>query len=85
MWKCTWLLPIPPKVKFFFFWCLLHNALPVLSNLVHREMSLSPHFLLCHCGLETIEHALFWCLHALAMWFRNPYGYKSSTPSRRVK
>lgn len=55
-----WSLNIPPKIKIFW-WKLLHNGLPVATNLVRRRCRINLDCQLCGEGYESLSHLLYEC------------------------
>lgn len=66
---------VSPKLKIFL-WRLLHNALAIFDNLVRRDVLHDPICPIYRSQPEILGHIFFWCLHARAIWFVSPYGYK---------
>ncbi|KAF4375505.1 hypothetical protein F8388_024164 [Cannabis sativa] len=62
-----WSLILPSKVHIFS-WKVFHEVLPVAAVLCKRHITDDPKCLLYHNQLETINHALFWCNRAQAVW-----------------
>jgi hypothetical protein len=67
IWKSIWRLRVPGVVKVFL-WRVGHNSLPTRANLFKKQIPQDP---LCPvCGLfpETVEHILWSCASATAVW-----------------
>ncbi|KAG7583573.1 hypothetical protein ISN44_As08g030850 [Arabidopsis suecica] len=71
LWKQIWALNVQPKIKHFW-WRVLHNALPVASNLAHRRIKILPECILCGEAMETTIHLLFHCRFAREIWELSP-------------
>lgn len=62
-----WKLQIPPKLQHYF-WRIITGALPVSERLISRTINVDPLCKRCCTELETINHVLFECIHAKAVW-----------------
>ncbi|KAL4367152.1 hypothetical protein GQ457_05G012660 [Hibiscus cannabinus] len=74
IWKSIWKLHAPPKIRSFI-WKLCYNAVATKENL-HSRFHLSdgkcPR---CHDSVESVEHVLFFCPHAQAVWKASDFNY----------
>ncbi|XP_025608180.1 uncharacterized protein [Arachis hypogaea] len=68
VWETIWRLPVPQKIKMFF-WKAAHNILPVNVNLYKRRCAVKPSCSICQAENETVEHALLLCPWTRAVWF----------------
>jgi hypothetical protein len=66
MWNLLWSVRVPPKMKIIL-WRMAHDCLPTGVQLKGRHIYNSD---ICFfCGRkETLEHAMFMCQHASAVW-----------------
>lgn len=71
LWKQIWALNVQPKIKHFW-WRVLHNALPVASNLAHRRIKILLECVFCGEAMETTIHLLFHCRFAREIWELSP-------------
>ncbi|KAG2263501.1 hypothetical protein Bca52824_070580 [Brassica carinata] len=62
-----WSLNILPKIKQFL-WRVVSGALPTYTKLCTRGINIDPTCQRCCQDEETINHVLFTCPHATAMW-----------------
>ena len=62
-----WKLNILPKIKHFL-WRVVSGALPTYTKLCTRGINIDPTCQRCCQDDETINHILFMCPHAKAMW-----------------
>jgi hypothetical protein len=67
VWKTTWKLKIPSKVKKFV-WGVLHGILPLKSILCNRHIGPSGECPICGIHAEDILHLLFTCDPAKEIW-----------------
>ncbi|KAF4404204.1 hypothetical protein G4B88_014660 [Cannabis sativa] len=58
---------LPPKVRIFV-WKIFHKSLPVVVEFYRRHIATSPYCFICNSCEETINHALFFCPRAKAVW-----------------
>ena len=63
----VWKLKLLPKIKQFL-WNVLSGAVPTYVQLCTRGINLDPTCQRCCYEEETINHALFKCPHAFAIW-----------------
>jgi hypothetical protein len=66
-WKKLWKLPVPPKVRSFW-WRVINNYVRCRFNLKERHMEDISFCKICGEEKETIYHALFECSWARAFW-----------------
>ncbi|KAI7986321.1 putative ribonuclease H protein [Camellia lanceoleosa] len=76
-WKLIWALPVPPKIRNFW-WRVCCNKLATKDNLYRRRCATSPSCPICGAITETIEHLLFHCNRTRAVWFGSDLGFLSS-------
>ena len=67
IWKRTWKLNVPPKVRTFL-WRACSNILTTRENLHRRKVQLEPTCGLCCQCTETVEHVLWECPLARNVW-----------------
>lgn len=67
VWKKTWSLSIPPKVKVFW-WRTLHEFLPAKTVLHHRHIEPTAFCKVCGADNESIRHVLIECSVAREFW-----------------
>lgn len=65
-WKVIWKVKLPMKI-ITFIWKLLHESLPVLTNLNRRGIQTSNRCLMCEEDEETMPHLFLQCLFARAV------------------
>lgn len=65
--KQIWKLDILPKIQHFL-WKVLSGALPTYVQLCSRGVNIDPICQRCCLEEETINHVLFLCPHAFAIW-----------------
>ncbi|KAI8030035.1 Protein NRT1/ PTR FAMILY 5.10 [Camellia lanceoleosa] len=75
-WNLIWSLPVPPKVRNFW-WRVCTNSLATKENLHHRHCAPSPACPICGSCSESIEHLLFQCAWTRPVWFGCDLGYLS--------
>lgn len=76
LWKHLWHLNIPPEI-FYFWWKVLHNALPVAENYARRRIKVMPECAFCGDAKETVLHLLFHCRFAKETWELSPLQIES--------
>jgi hypothetical protein len=67
-WKKLWKLPVPPKVRAFW-WRVINGFVPCRHNLKLRHMEQISHCKLCGAAKEMTFHALFECSWARTFWY----------------
>lgn len=67
-WKILWKMKIPNKVKNFW-WRACKNVLATKENLFKRKCARDRLCPICENETETVEHMIFWCPWAKAVWF----------------
>lgn len=67
LWRKIWSLSAPPKIQHFW-WCVLHNVLPVAKTLHRRKFRLHRNCLFCGEHQEYTLHLLFQCRVAKEIW-----------------
>lgn len=67
IWKTTWSLSLPEKVKHFV-WKTLKGVLPCFGTLAGRHIPVSAQCPHCRIGMEDIQHCLFACPRAMEIW-----------------
>ncbi|CAL1389646.1 unnamed protein product [Linum trigynum] len=65
--KILWNLPLPPKLKFFF-WRVVRGFLPLQSVLLQKTLVTSPTCPVCSDAPETFNHCFFHCRVAQPLW-----------------
>jgi hypothetical protein len=55
IWEAMWQYNVPAKHNYLI-WCILHDALPVRSNLVKRGIRIDPLCPWCNSHVETTSH-----------------------------
>ncbi|KAG5516247.1 hypothetical protein RHGRI_037069 [Rhododendron griersonianum] len=68
LWRTIWKLKIPNKIKNFW-WRVCRNGLATKENLFRRKCAQSNICPICNLEVESIEHLLFFCPWARAVWF----------------
>lgn len=68
LWKMVQKLKVPNKIKSFW-WRVCQDSLETKENLSKRKCSPSSSCPVCDSQLETVEHLLFFCSWAIAVWF----------------
>ncbi|KAK8713075.1 hypothetical protein V6N13_148302 [Hibiscus sabdariffa] len=58
--KSLWSLPLPPKIKIFF-WRFSNNLIPTLVNLSNRRMNVNTSCNFCNLEVESVEHLSHSC------------------------
>ncbi|KAI7988222.1 putative ribonuclease H protein [Camellia lanceoleosa] len=66
--KIIWGLETPPKIRHFW-WKVCHNLLATKASLVRRKCGTSAVCPICLSATEIVEHLLFDCSWAKAVWF----------------
>jgi hypothetical protein len=66
-WKVLWKLPIPPKVRSFW-WRVINNFVPCRQILKRRHMDPIAFYKICGAEEESIFHAFFECTWAKLFW-----------------
>uniref|UniRef100_A0A803QKK6 RNase H type-1 domain-containing protein n=1 Tax=Cannabis sativa TaxID=3483 RepID=A0A803QKK6_CANSA len=66
-WSTFWKMKLPPKVRIFV-WKVFHSTLPSESRTLSRHIATSPTAKICNSAEESINHALFDCPRAKAVW-----------------
>ena len=61
-----------------FIWKLLHDSLPVLTNLIRRGIQIANRCLMCDEGEETMSHLFLQCPFAKAVWYSSSLGIRTS-------
>lgn len=69
MWKAVWKLPVPPKVRVFW-WRVLHEFLPARQILHRRHIEPVANCEVCGNPEESIRHVLLECSVAKEFWFQ---------------
>jgi hypothetical protein len=67
LWRKTWKLGIPGKIKHFI-WRAYHDSLPTSHNLFRRKITPNPFCNICDQEEETTYHALWKCAMARNTW-----------------
>ncbi|XVE84743.1 hypothetical protein DITRI_Ditri17bG0037400 [Diplodiscus trichospermus] len=67
IWRMIWSTNLFPKVKIFM-WHLLHNILPLRSNLVRRGLAVPTDCCSCRDNYESAFHVFFECAMARSPW-----------------
>lgn len=67
IWKDTWRLKVPGKVKHFV-WKVLRGVLPCYGVLGSRHIPVTGQCLMCKIGLVDIQHCLFTCTRSMEVW-----------------
>ncbi|KAI8024045.1 hypothetical protein LOK49_LG03G01676 [Camellia lanceoleosa] len=70
VWKFLWALPIPPKLRHFW-WRACNNLLASKVNLYRRRCATEALCPICHKESESVEHLLCGCAWTRAVWFGN--------------
>ncbi|OMO52105.1 reverse transcriptase [Corchorus capsularis] len=73
-WRNLWNLKVAPKVKNFL-WRSCRNIVPTKENLVKRHCSLFSQCDRCGAEVESLEHILFFCPFAQAVWRASHFSY----------
>jgi ribonuclease HI len=71
IWKKLWSLPNPPK-QIHLMWRILHQAIPVKTNLHAKGISCDTLCPICQQDRETIDHLLMNCEWSKRVWFSSP-------------
>ncbi|KAK9008338.1 hypothetical protein V6N11_075236 [Hibiscus sabdariffa] len=58
--KSLWSLPLPPKIKIFF-WRFSNNLIPTLVNLSNQRMNVNTSCNFCNLEVESVEHLSHSC------------------------
>ncbi|CAL1413360.1 unnamed protein product [Linum trigynum] len=66
-WKVLWSLPLPPKLKFFW-WRVVRGFLPVRAVLQVKRLVTDNTCPICSEGAETIGHSFLHCRVAVELW-----------------
>ncbi|KAL4283913.1 hypothetical protein GQ457_16G013600 [Hibiscus cannabinus] len=74
LWRCIWNLKVTPKVRNFI-WKACHNAIASYENLFSRHIHISRVCGRCGEGNESLEHILFFCPFAQAVWRMSGFSY----------
>ncbi|XVF36257.1 hypothetical protein REPUB_Repub19eG0042400 [Reevesia pubescens] len=74
-WNKIWQLQVSPKIQNFL-WRVCHNALATNENLHKRLHSVSDLCKRCELQSESIEHILFFCPFAEAVWGISSFSYR---------
>ncbi|KAL4367556.1 hypothetical protein GQ457_05G010050 [Hibiscus cannabinus] len=74
LWRSVWNLKVPPKIRNFV-WKVCKNIAPTKDNLVKRFVPISPLCGRCCTEVENIEHVLFFCPYAQAVWRASEFSY----------
>lgn len=74
VWTKLWSTPTIPKVRHFI-WRIVRNWLASKENLFRKQCSPTPMCPICEKEVETIEHILFRCSWAVAVWFGSGLSY----------
>lgn len=61
-----------------FIYKLLHESLPVLTNLNKRGIQTSNRCLMCEEDEETMSHLFLKCPFARAVWYESPFGIRTT-------
>ncbi|XP_021724888.1 uncharacterized protein LOC110692196 [Chenopodium quinoa] len=67
IWKSVWRLDAPPKLLHFI-WNAIKGNLALCQRLAQRHITVDDVCQICGENLETINHALFYCLYAKSVW-----------------
>ncbi|CAL1412892.1 unnamed protein product [Linum trigynum] len=67
LWMEMWGYPIQPKLRFFL-WQVFRRILPTTEKLIAKEVEVLPRGHVCWAEEETIEHLMFFCPVAVALW-----------------
>lgn len=67
LFKSLWKFQLPSKIKHFL-WRVLHNAIPVASNLKQRKIINDSIFSVCGEKEETVNHIIFQCRVSKEIW-----------------
>jgi hypothetical protein len=78
-WKIIWRLPIPPKVKVFW-WRVIHEFLPTRHILWKRHIEPVPFCEVCGAPEESIYHVLLECSIAKEFWHQVRVGIGVKMP-----
>lgn len=73
VWKMIWGLPVPPKLKHFW-WRCCHNSLATKQNIYRRRCTRDGVCPVCLGAPESIEHLLYGCAWTKAVWFGSDLG-----------
>lgn len=76
LFKMVWKLNAPPKIKTFW-WKVVHNRLPVATQLNKRGVRVDSLCLMCGEEKETVNHVLFQCRVVREVWELAPVNRKS--------
>jgi len=71
LWKAVWCIKGPPKVSHFL-WRACNMTLPIKEILFKRRCVKDPICPWCGEFNESVEHMLFFCSRARAVWFCSP-------------
>ena len=67
LWRFTWKLGIPGKIKHFI-WRAFHDSLPTNANLFRRKIKSHPFCLICNQEDESTSHVIWQCPMARNTW-----------------
>ncbi|KAL4363103.1 hypothetical protein GQ457_04G005480 [Hibiscus cannabinus] len=74
LWRSIWRVKAPPKIQAFL-WRVCNNALATYDNLSSRFKKSCPLCKSCELSPESIEHILFLCPYAQALWRASGFNY----------
>ncbi|OMO91045.1 Endonuclease/exonuclease/phosphatase [Corchorus capsularis] len=73
-WRKIWNLNVAPKIQNFI-WRACKNVIPTKENLFKRRCGLNPDCNRCGEEVESLEHILFFCPFAQAVWRASFFSY----------
>jgi ribonuclease HI len=76
-WKKLWKIDVPPK-QIHLLWRIIHEALHVKTNLLHKGILCDTLCPICTKPMETITHPFLQCDWAKMIWYSSPISIKTT-------